>query len=70
MLQKLKAWPKTKSGLLVFGLAGLVLAYIFARLALDHGSPFWYLLTLAFLVGALQNLFKFIGSFHRHRRKL
>jgi hypothetical protein len=59
-MKKLHKWHQTKVGLLVFGLIELGLAYGFASLAIDRGGPWWYLLALIFLVGALQNLFKLI----------
>ena len=63
MLQKLNQWHQTKLGLIIFGLAELILAYSFASLAIDLGNFFYYFLTLFFLVGSLQNLFKLIGKF-------
>jgi hypothetical protein len=66
MIQKLDIWHKTKLGWLVFGLAELALAYGFASLAIDRGNPWFYLLTLLFLVGTLQNLLKLIGAFLHH----
>ena len=62
MLNRLNKWHKTKLGYLAFGLVELALAYGFASLAIDRGNLWYYLLTLIFLVGALQNLFKFIGK--------
>lgn len=69
MLERLDRWHKTKLGLLVFGLAELGLAYGFASLSIDRGNLWWYLLTLVFLVGALQNLFKLIGKLIHGGRK-
>ena len=62
MIHNLDRWHKTKLGLLVFGLVELGLAYGFASLAIDRGNPLYYLLTLIFLVGSLQNIFKLIGK--------
>jgi hypothetical protein len=65
MLKQLDTWHKTKPGLLAFGLIELAITYGFATLAIDRGNPWWYLLTLVFLVGALQNFVKLIGGlFH------
>ncbi len=70
MLNKLDKWHKTRVGLLSFGLVELAVAYGFASLAIDRGNIWWYLLTLAFLVGGLQNLIKLIGkSLHGTARK-
>ena len=63
MLTKLDKWHHTKLGYLVFGLFELGMAYIFASLAIDRGAWWWYLLTLIFLVGTLQNLFKLVATF-------
>lgn len=61
MLQKLHGWHQTKPGLLVFGLVELAIAYGFVSLSIDRGNLWYYLLTLLFLVGALQNFIKLIG---------
>ncbi len=63
MIQKLDKWHKTKIGLLVFAFIELAIAYGFFSLSIDRGNFAWYLLTLLFLFGSLQNLFKLIGKF-------
>lgn len=55
MLKAVVRWHKTRLGYLVFGLAELVIAYAFMSLAIDRGTWWWYILTLIFLVGFLQN---------------
>lgn len=65
MLKKLDKWHKTRLGLLVFAIAELAIAYGFLSLSIDRGNFFWYLLTLIFLVGFLQNFFKLVGSFFK-----
>jgi hypothetical protein len=62
-MKRLDAWHKTRPGLLAFGVVELLIAYGFAGLAIDRGNLWWYLLTLIFLVGALQNIVRLIGSF-------
>jgi hypothetical protein len=62
MLQHLDRWHKTKLGLLIFGLVELAVSYGFVSLAIDRGNWLWYGLTLVFLFGALQNLFKLAGA--------
>jgi hypothetical protein len=62
MIKQLDTWHKTKTGLLVFALLELLIAYGFASLAIDRGNLWWYLLTLIFLVGSLQNLFRLMGK--------
>ena len=65
MIDKIDAFHKTKAGYAVFALLEAGLTYLFVCLAIDRGNIFYYLLTLLFLVGALQNVFKLIGSFKR-----
>lgn len=62
MIQKLNKWHKTKLGLLVFALVELGIAYLLASLSIDTGNLWYYLGTLIFLVGALQNFAKLIGK--------
>jgi hypothetical protein len=62
MFNNIDKWHKTRSGLLVFTLAELGIAYGFASLSIDRGNPWWYLLTFIFLIGSLQNLIKLIGK--------
>jgi hypothetical protein len=63
MIQKLDRWHNTKSGRLFFAVIEFAIAYAFISLAIDRGNLWYYLLTLIFLVGALQNFFKFVGKF-------
>jgi hypothetical protein len=65
MLNKLDKWHKTRLGYLVFAIIELAIAYGFISLSIDRGNFWWYLLTLIFLVGFLQNFIKFIGSFFK-----
>jgi hypothetical protein len=58
MLKTIDRFHRTVSGHLVFGLAELAAAYGLASLSIDRGNLWWYLLTLIFLVGALQNFVK------------
>jgi hypothetical protein len=62
IVQQLHHWHSTKPGLLVAVLAELMVAYVFASLAIDHGNLIYYLLALILLIGSLQNLFKFVGK--------
>ena len=59
-MKKLDDFHKTKIGFLVFGLVELVIAYGFASLSIDRGNLWWYLLTLIFLIGFIQNFIKLI----------
>ncbi|MDL2363559.1 MAG: hypothetical protein QFB86_04235 [Patescibacteria group bacterium] len=60
MWQKLKKVHETLPGYAFFGLLELAISYGFISLAIDKGSGWWYLFTLIFLYGALENLFGFI----------
>lgn len=68
MINKLNNWHKTRSGLLIFAIVEFAISYGFISLSIDRGNFMWYLLALVFLVGALQNFFKFLGSFKHGRR--
>jgi hypothetical protein len=65
MLNKLDKWHKTRLGYLVFAIIELAIAYAFISLSIDRGNFWWYLLTLIFFVGFLQNFTKFIGTFFK-----
>jgi len=69
MLQQLDRFHKRKLGLLIFGLVELAITYGFMSLAIDRGNFWWYILTLIFLIGALQNFVHLIGSFLPKRTK-
>jgi hypothetical protein len=69
MLNKLDKWHKTKLGLLVFAIVEVAITYGFASLSIDRGNLWWYLLTLIFLVGFLQNFVRLIGSFFNNGRR-
>lgn len=62
MLKTIDRFHRTAPGHLFFGLAELAAAYGFASLSIDRGNLWWYLLTLVFLVGALQNFVKLTGG--------
>lgn len=61
-MDRLDRWHQTRPGLLVFGVAELLIAYGFLGLTIDRGNPWWYGLTLLFLIGAVQNFVKLIRS--------
>jgi hypothetical protein len=61
--QTIKKWHHTKIGLLVFAVVELILAYLFGSLSIDRGNLWWYLLTIILLVGTVQNIIRFIGTF-------
>lgn len=61
-MQQLHHWHHTKIGLLIFAVVELGIAYDFASLSIDRGNLWWYLLTLAFLMGSLKNIFALISK--------
>ncbi len=63
MLKQLDIWHKTKTGLLVFAVLELGIAYVFVSLAIDRGNFIYYGLALIFLFGSLQNLIKLVARF-------
>ncbi len=58
---RLQNWHQTKTGLLVFALLELGLAYVFASWAIDAGNLLDYLCTFILLVGGVQNLIRLLG---------
>ena len=69
MLKQLDKRHKTKVGLLVFGVVELAIAYGFFSLSIDRGNLWWYLFTLIFFIGSLQNLVKLIGRLVHGKRQ-
>jgi hypothetical protein len=64
-MKQVHLWHQTKLGLLVFFVIELALVYAFASLAISRGNLWYYILTLLFLVGAIQNFVKLIGKMVR-----
>ena len=62
MIKQLDSWHQTNLGLMVFALVEMALTYGFGSLAIDRGTFWWFLLTLIFLVGSLQNLVELMGK--------
>jgi hypothetical protein len=54
-LETIDRWHKTKQGHLIFALAELLLAYLFASLAIDSGNLLEYAVTFIFFFGSIQN---------------
>ena len=69
MLKQLDKWHRTTGGYLLFALVEFIISYLFISLAIDKGNLLYYLLSLLFLVGALQNLFRLIGGLTRGRKR-
>jgi hypothetical protein len=68
-LQAIDKWHKTKLGHLTFGLAELLLAYLFASLAIDSGSLLEYTVTIILFVGSIQNFVKVFRQPKNERTK-
>jgi hypothetical protein len=69
MMEKLDKWHKSRTGLAVYALVELLIAYVFASFSIDSGSWWDYLVTLIFLIGALQNFFKLLKGFSHGNHK-
>ena len=53
-------WKQTRKGLVISGVAEVILFYVFASLAVDSGSIWHYILAAIFLVGAIVSVTKAI----------
>jgi hypothetical protein len=62
-IKTIKHWHHTKVGLLVFAVVELIVAYGFGSLSINSGNLWWYLLTIIFIVGTIQNITRLIGRF-------
>lgn len=68
MTSKLNAWHNTRAGLVVFAMLELLIAYGFASLSIDRGNLWYYLLTLIFLFGFLQNIVRLLFGFRKTKK--
>jgi hypothetical protein len=64
MMEKLDKWHKSRTGLAVYAFVELLIAF-----SIDSGSWWDYLVTLIFLIGALQNFFKLLKGFSHGNHK-
>lgn len=71
MRDKVNEFRKTRTGSLIFGGLGLVVAYVFVSLAIDTGSLLQYAVALIALYIAVQSLAYFIklDIYHQHHAK-
>lgn len=65
---KLDRFHQTRKGLVFFGVAELLLAYVFISWAIDSGSWIDYVLALILFVGFLQNAVRFVASFFKPQK--
>jgi hypothetical protein len=68
-MEAIDNWHKTKLGHLTFGIAELLLAYLFVSLSINSGSLFEYAITLILFVGAIQNFVRIIRSPKNERKR-
>jgi hypothetical protein len=68
-VKTLDKWHKTRTGLLIFALVELLLAYGAASWAIDSGNLLLYLATIVLLIGGLQNLIKLGMTFFHGKRQ-
>ena len=59
-LSTVHVWHQTRSGLLIFALVELGLAYVFVSLAIDRGSLLDYAVAIVLLIGGVHNIIKLI----------
>lgn len=55
VLNRLDGFHKSKRGYLIFGIVELILAYIFASIAIDTASMWAYLATIILSIGTVLN---------------
>lgn len=55
-IDQIDRFHKTKKGRITFGLAELLVAYLFVSLAINSGSIWQYVLAILFAIGAVNNL--------------
>ena len=55
-IDQIDRFHQTKKGRIIFGLAELLLAYLFVSLAIESGSIWQYLVAILLTIGAVNNL--------------
>jgi hypothetical protein len=68
-METIDRFHKTKKGHLTFGLAELLLVYLFASLAIDSGQLWQYAVTILLFIGAIQNFVMIFRTSDKHERK-
>lgn len=68
-LQAIDQWHQTRTGNLLFGLAELGLAYLFASLAINSASLWQYALAFILIFGSVRNFVRiFKQPKNEHKR--
>lgn len=57
-VDQIDSFHKTKKGRITFGIAELLVAYLFISLAINSGSIWQYVAAVTFAVGAINNLIR------------
>jgi hypothetical protein len=57
-IDQIDKFHKTRKGRITFGLAELVVAYLFISLAINSGQMWQYLIAVILVVGAINNLIR------------
>lgn len=60
MLEQLETFHKTRRGYLVFGVGELLLAYLFASIAIDTANLFAYAASVLLVLGGIMNITKVV----------
>lgn len=55
-IDQIDSFHKTRKGRITFGIAELLVAYLFISLAINSGSVWQYIAAVTFAVGATNNL--------------
>lgn len=68
IVSKLDTWHQTLTGYVVFAIVELLLGYLFASLAIDSGSYWYYGLALVFGLGGIRNLVRAAGLLYNRKK--
>ena len=69
MLRLTKLYKSDRKVMLLAMIFEAGISYGFASLAIDRGNIWWYLFALIFLIRALKDLFRLIGSYYNHGKQ-
>lgn len=66
--RQFQRWHKSLIGFLCTAVIAILIAYVFACLAIDRGNLWFYLLTLIFVIFTIQNVYGFLAVLVRNIR--